>query len=372
MSSKSLKIYCLPVFGFIRRERDILFDLRRVIKFLAALIFYYSGIYVLYRRFVRKGKVTILMFHRVTDTFFDTSLLVKKKTFEGCMEYIVQSYPVISMDFLIQNFDEWEKIPADSFVITFDDGWIDFYDTAYPILNHLKIPATIYLTTGFVSSACDYWQERLNNILMPILANKNTFLKKGIIISIPEINLKLRDLVSTREGMPVIFCFIEYLKEFTYAKILKTISDLEAFLKELSIEISERRHRLFLNWDEINSIEDPSISLASHTVNHPILTNEQRNIVKEEISKSKEIIENRTGRTIQHFCYPNGNYNDEIKGIVSESYKSACTTRGGFVSRRSDVYGLNRIGINEEMITGWNGNFSKCVFTLSLFLESLK
>jgi peptidoglycan/xylan/chitin deacetylase (PgdA/CDA1 family) len=104
-----------------------------------------------------KGKVTILMFHRVADIFFDISLLVKRKTFEECMKYVAQSYPVISMDFLSQNFDKWERIPNDSFVISFDDGWIDFHDTAYPILSRLKIPATVYLTTGFVSSKCSYW-----------------------------------------------------------------------------------------------------------------------------------------------------------------------------------------------------------------------
>jgi peptidoglycan/xylan/chitin deacetylase (PgdA/CDA1 family) len=319
-----------------------------------------------------KGKVTILMFHRVTDTFFDISLLVKQKTFEECMKYIAQSYPVISMDFLSQNFDKWERMPDDSFVITFDDGWIDFYDVAYPILSRLKIPATVYLTTGFVSSKCSYWQERLNNLLLQILANKKLFLKKDNIISTPEINLKLKDLISKSDGMPVIFKFIDYLKEFTNDKILKTIFDLEVHLKEHSIKSAENRHRFFVNWDELNSIKEPDISFGSHTVNHPILTNEQTNVIEDEICKSKKIIEKETGRDVFHFCYPNGNYNDEIKKIVSGTYKSACTTNSGFVSKDSDIYALNRIGINEEMVAGWRGNFSKYVFTLSLFLESIR
>ena len=319
-----------------------------------------------------KGKVTILMFHRVTDTFFDISLLVKQKTFEECIEYIAQSYPVISMDFLSQNFDKWERIPDDSFVITFDDGWIDFYDVAYPILSRLKIPATVYLTTGFVSSKCSYWQERLNNLFLQILANKKLFLKKDNIISTSEINLKLKDLISKSDGKSIIFRFIDYLKKFTDDIILKTISDLEAFLKEQEIMISDGEHRSFVNWDEVNSINEPDISFGSHTINHPILTNEQTDVIEDEICRSKEIIEKETGRDVIHFCYPNGNYNEEIRKVVSGSYKSACTTRAGFVSRGSDIYALNRIGINQEMVSGWRGNFSKYVFTLSLFLESIK
>lgn len=64
--------------------------------------------------------------------------------------------------------------------------------------------------------------------------------------------------------------------------------------------------------------------------------------------------------------YQMENYNDGIKSIVSKSYKSACTTNSGFVSKESDIYTLNRIGINEEMITDWRGNFSKHVFMFSM------
>ena len=349
-----------------------MFNLRRSVKFIVAIIFYYSGIFIFYKRFIMNGKVTILMFHRVTDTFFDISLLVKQKTFEECMKYITQSYPVISMDFLIQNFDKWKNIPDDSFVITFDDGWIDFHDVAYPILSKLKIPATIYLTTGFVSSECSYWQKRLNNLLIHVLTNRNIFLKTDNIISIPEIDFKLRDLILKSEVTQIIFKFIDYLKKFTHDKILKTISDLEESLKEHSIMISEDKHRSFVNWDEINSMKNSKISFGSHTVNHMILTNEQPDVAREEISKSREVIEKKTGRNVIHFCYPNGNYNDGVKRIVSKSYKSACTTNSSFVSKDSDIYSLNRIGINEEMITDWKGNFSKYVFTLSMFLESIR
>jgi peptidoglycan/xylan/chitin deacetylase (PgdA/CDA1 family) len=312
------------------------------------------------------------MFHRVTDTFFDVSLLIKRETFEECMKYVAQSYPVISMDFLSKNFDKWENIPDDSFAITFDDGWIDFHDTAYPVLSRLKIPATAYLTTGFVSSECSYWQEQLNSLLTPILANKKVFLETDNIISTPEINLKLKDLMSKSDGKPIIFKFIDYLKKFTDDMILKTISELEDFLKEQAIMISEDEPRSFVNWDEINSMKDPNVSFGSHTVSHPILTNEQTDVIGDEICGSKKIIEKETGREVHHFCYPNGNYNDEIRRVVSVSYKSACTTNSGFVSDDSDIYALNRIGINEEMVSGWRGIFSKYVFTFSLFLETIR
>jgi len=113
-------------------------------------------------------------------------------------------------------------------------------------------------------------------------------------------------------------------------------------------------------------------SFNPHKVSHSILTHKQTNIVEDEICKSKEIIEKETGRNVLHLYYPNGNYNNGIKRIVSESYRSACTTRAGFASKVSDIYDLNRIGINEEMIADWRGNSSKYVFMFSMFLESAR
>ncbi len=153
---------------------------------------------------------------------------------------------------------------------------------------------------------------------------------------------------------------------------MKTITDLEAFLERHSIRINNNKERSFINWDELNYIQEPDISFGSHTVNHMILTNEQMDVVEDEICKSREIIEKETGRKVIHFCYPNGNYNECIKEIVAKSYKSACTTRTGFISKGSDIYSLNRIGINEEMVTDWRGNFSKYVFMFSLFIESVR
>ncbi len=63
--------------------------LRRGIKFIVAFFFYYSGIFAFYKSFLIKGKVAILMFHRVTDSFFDVSLLIKRETFEECMKYML-------------------------------------------------------------------------------------------------------------------------------------------------------------------------------------------------------------------------------------------------------------------------------------------
>ncbi len=95
----------------------------------------------------------------------------------------------------------------------------------------------------------------------------------------PEINAKLKDLISKGEDTQILFKFIGYLKKFTHDIILKTISDMEESLNEHSIVVSEDKHRSFVNWDEINSMKDSIISFGSHTVNHPILTNEQTNAV---------------------------------------------------------------------------------------------
>jgi len=135
-------------------------------------------------------------------------------------------------------------------------------------------------------------------------------------------------------------------------------------LEDCPTKLSDKRKDFFLPWD--------GISFCPHTVNHANLTTESLETANEEIVKSGKIIEDKTDMKAKHFCYPNGRWNNNIRNIVKGPYSSACTTRSGFVSNNSDIYALNRIGINEEMATDWNGNFSKYMFTFSIFIESLK
>lgn len=91
----------------------------------------------------------ILMYHSIGENrvFFT----VKPREFERQMEYLKEhSYSVISLRSVIEKFERGERDFQKCAVLTFDDGYRDNYDNAYPILKKYGFPATIFVATGFV------------------------------------------------------------------------------------------------------------------------------------------------------------------------------------------------------------------------------
>lgn len=111
--------------------------------------------------------------------------------------------------------------------------------------------------------------------------------------------------------------------------------------------------RAFLTWDEVREMAQSGlVSFGSHTAGHKILTNLSDEEIKEEIVRSREklIAEKVVEPSFIPFCYPNGNFNDKIAGMVKEAgYSLAVTTAKGWNRFNSDLFTLKRIGIHQDI-----------------------
>jgi peptidoglycan/xylan/chitin deacetylase (PgdA/CDA1 family) len=105
-------------------------------------------------------------------------------------------------------------------------------------------------------------------------------------------------------------------------------------------------------WKEIQSLDKRILEVGSHTKNHPNLTNlTSSGEFEGEIKDSKEEIEKNVGYKIDHFCYPAGEYNEDIiKYLKKFGYKSAVTIINGFNDGNTDLYQLKRIAAPENFI----------------------
>ena len=84
--------------------------------------------------------------------------------------------------------------------------------------------------------------------------------------------------------------------------------------------------------------------IGSHTLTHPRLSQMPSERANEEITASKKKLEDAFGVPVHHFCYPYGDWNDEVKELVrAAGYKTACTTRFGVNASGTDPFMLNRI-----------------------------
>jgi peptidoglycan/xylan/chitin deacetylase (PgdA/CDA1 family) len=101
-----------------------------------------------------------------------------------------------------------------------------------------------------------------------------------------------------------------------------------------------------MTWDQIQEVSRNGVEIGSHTRSHPQLATLSGEALKEELAGAKRDIEEHLGREVDHFCYPYGNYNDDVKSeVIKAGYRYAVVTQRGHVLKGSDPLALRRVPV---------------------------
>ncbi|MGA8849160.1 MAG: polysaccharide deacetylase family protein [Dehalococcoidia bacterium] len=285
------------------------------------------------RRKLTKSQVAILMYHRVcphTDNWSLESL--NPRSFHKQIEYLSHGYEFLRLDALVECIHQRKSLPEKAVVITFDDGYKDNYLYAYPILKKYRIPATIFLSTGYIDKSRLFWWDEIRYIINNTTAVQLDLDELGKYSLCPAnrcragfiISDKLKDLPGGRKNV-----LIAKLTNICQVSIPPSLGT-----------------EFVLSWDEVGEMSNDCIAFGAHTVNHPILTNVPLEQARWEITQSKKDIEERLGKEVTAFSYPYGDFNPKIVKLVQES-GFTCAFSGSpnkLVSRKDSPYGLGRIG----------------------------
>jgi peptidoglycan/xylan/chitin deacetylase (PgdA/CDA1 family) len=105
------------------------------------------------------GRFDILVYHRIDQENSLDGLTIAKKIFIEQMQYIRSRCKPMALGDLVQLMIERKAIPPRAVAVTFDDGYADTYHVALPILKRFKIPATVFITTGFIDKRVVSYQN---------------------------------------------------------------------------------------------------------------------------------------------------------------------------------------------------------------------
>lgn len=128
---------------------------KRIVKTLIYLGFYYLGIYKMVRLIKHKAGVSrakIILYHRVNDYSVD-ALSTSTESFAEHLLLLKQYYRVRSTSWLVERLQKKEPIPPDTIVIHFDDCYKDVYIQAAPLLVAAELPATAFISSGYIDSS---------------------------------------------------------------------------------------------------------------------------------------------------------------------------------------------------------------------------
>ncbi|NLD94792.1 MAG: polysaccharide deacetylase family protein [Fibrobacter sp.] len=298
-----------------------------------------------YKRLGKSGNSVILMYHRIIapESFaehVEPGMYVRPETFSMHCSVLRHYFDVVPLSEIISSKDILSSKPRCA--ITFDDGWADFYQNAFPILKAAHLPSTVYLPTNFIGTDMQFWTDTCAAILKKICHEKPELPYQGTSPVIREILQIKGDYISCVDSV------IKMLKPYSTGEIKKILDELAQYAG-----CSHTSLQTFMTWNEVKTCLDSGlVAFGSHTVNHLILTAESRQTVHDElrISKEKLIKEQVADPSDISFCYPNGGYSQEITQMVKMAgYSSAVTTKTGWNSAMSERYNLRRIGMHQDM-----------------------
>lgn len=305
---------------------------------------------------VSRGNVAILAYHRVVTPddlsrgYIEPGMYVVDDVFDMQVRWLVERFEILSFPQLLARWqaNEWDERKAYC-VFTFDDGWLDNYRHAFPILKKYGVPATIFLPTNYIGSNEWFWTEKIAFFLTRLGRPRVTSMQRsrvgGVIAELP--GLAHPNFVG-QEGIS-----LATIGEIIgHCKLLPP-SEIESVLNRLSeiLEAPIPHERVTMNWSEVTELSKQGISFGSHSCSHHLLTRLNGETIRQELQESDRVLRTLPVGYIPVFCYPNGDNDDAIQELVKESqYVAAVGTRSGVEGRRPEnMYELHRIGMHNDI-----------------------
>jgi glycosyltransferase involved in cell wall biosynthesis/peptidoglycan/xylan/chitin deacetylase (PgdA/CDA1 family) len=294
---------------------------------------YYTGLLDVLarcRRRARDDRATILAFHCVSESgrperrYFRGGMNVDAHEFRALLETMRRRYRLVSLDEAVAGIEaEAPRRGKPALAITFDDGYRSVHDVAFPILQELDVPATVFLPTDYIGTGRLLWWDEL----------------RWLVEAAPERVLPLlRDCVP--EGAPD-----PADRAVSHVKYLEP-ADREALLARLREAAGPlpAPDRLMMTWDEVRTLHRAGVSFGSHTVGHYYLDALDRATLRYELKEARARIEEEIGVAPLALAYPDGRFDDTvIEEARGAGYRCAVTTMSGSNAAGTDLFRLRRL-----------------------------
>ncbi len=282
----------------------------------------------------------ILTYHRIADPH-DTPALNPRmisatpEVFAAQMRLLARKYRVVSMEEVLHTLSAKKSLPARAVLLTFDDAYCDFGEIAWPILRREKLPATLFVPTGFPGHPeRAFWWDRLHRAFCQSASKKIELAPLG--------ELDLQSPQTLHESLK---------RTQNYVKTLPHDEALQ-FIDTVCLRIDGRLapQKSVLSWNELRALHREGVTLGAHTVSHPLMTRLSHERVRLEITQSQQDLQREIGATLPIFCYPSGGHDDAVVALLrEENFQLAFTTLDGQNDlRRVDPLRLRRTNITRR------------------------
>ncbi len=263
----------------------------------------------------------ILTYHRVADPRTTPKLHPRiisatPENFARQMRHLAKHYCVISMEEALHAFEKNARLPEKAVLITFDDGYLDFDEIAWPILQYYRLPATLFVPTAYPDQPQRmFWWDRLYRAI--------TFSRRTEWNSATLGTLSLRTSEQRDHNLRLVQ---RHVKTLTHTEAMRLVDEVcQALGEEHEVE------KTVLSWDDLRRLAKDGVTIGAHTQTHPILTRLSDDAAMSEISGSLADLRRELDNVLPIFCYPDGGHNQKIVNLIKQNgCRLAFTTLRGF------------------------------------------
>lgn len=278
-----------------------------------------------------EGRVCILNYHRIleaADPLLDSEPDIH--TFRWQMELLAECFNVIPLHDALLALDA-QCVPPKAVCITFDDGYRSTHDLALPILKKFNLPATVFVTSGYIDDGC-MWNDKILEAVRQY---------SGKQIDLRKLGLGIHSAKTFKDKKNAISRLTEVAKYLPPPKRSELTRELEKLAGDASSQ------GIMLTPAMIRNLDQEGIEIGAHTVSHPILTSLDDQSARLELEEGKKQLEAITGHPVRFFAYPNGktglDFDERHVAMAREAgFSAAFTTAFGAATKAHDRFQLPR------------------------------
>jgi peptidoglycan/xylan/chitin deacetylase (PgdA/CDA1 family) len=255
----------------------------------------------------------VLGYHRVVDDFAAAvrtempGMLVSRAMLERHLDWIGRRYRFVSLDEIAERAARGTSFTEPVAAVTFDDGYRDVYEHAYPMLKRKGIPAAVFVVTDLVGRP--FWQihDRLYRLVAKAYATWGNP-RPQLLGLLNDLQLPAAELLGPRAATTSALNTVSaLLPGLSYVDVRRVLDGLET-----AVSNGFGPAPLTLTWPMLTEMRRAGFVIGSHTESHVSLPAESADIVAKELEGSKRELERRLGEPIVHFAYPGGQFNRPV------------------------------------------------------------
>jgi len=289
----------------------------------------------------RERVLRILAYHRVdsigskSGTLDPTLLSATPDQFARQIHFLSENYSLLSLDDLLSALGPGRALPPRSVMVTFDDGYRDFLDNAWPVLQHWQIPATLFVATDYLAGdGRGFWWDRLYTAIASTAEQE---------LHLPE--LGNWPLVNARQKEQAFEGIKQLVKRMDHHRAMVVVEEIGKRLEVSSNGVGD-----LLTWQEIRHLSAAGLSVCAHSRSHANLSRLTPQQARQEIVGAQQDLRRELGQTWPIFAYPFGQPTDldqaSAEILRDAGFQAAMTTISGHnVLGRTDPLRLRRVGL---------------------------